>query len=62
MRCYIGKTVDGCELDPDRILALDFGEHRFVVPLDAETGGGPESAHLVGVDASGATSGIMWIW
>ncbi|MFD9484130.1 hypothetical protein ACFWBX_09010 [Streptomyces sp. NPDC059991] len=31
MRCYIGKTVDGCELDPDRILAVDFGEHRFVI-------------------------------
>ncbi|MET7302546.1 site-specific integrase [Embleya sp. NPDC005575] len=52
MRCYIGETVDGCELDPDRILALDFGEHRFIVPLDSDTSGGPESAHMVGVDVN----------
>lgn len=29
MRCYIGMTVDGYEEDPERILALHFGEHRF---------------------------------
>ncbi|MFE2165868.1 hypothetical protein ACFXB3_12470 [Streptomyces sp. NPDC059447] len=64
MRCYIGKTVDGCELDPDRILALDFGEHRFVIPLDSDSSGGPEAAHMVGVDESGRASvlGGMWIW
>ncbi|WP_331738249.1 hypothetical protein [Embleya sp. NBC_00896] len=62
MRCYVGETVDGYEWDPDRILALDFGEHRFVIPLDSDTSGGPESAHMVGVDESGATSGIVWIW
>ncbi|MFE9332391.1 hypothetical protein [Streptomyces sp. NPDC006925] len=61
---YIGETVDGCELDPDRILALDFGEHRLVVPLDPDSSGGPEAAHMVGVDESGRTSvlGGMWIW
>ncbi|MFG1811063.1 hypothetical protein [Streptomyces sp. NPDC049040] len=64
MRCYIGKTVDGYELDPDRILALDFGEHRFVIPLDSDSSGGPEAAHMVGVDESGRASvlGGMWIW
>lgn len=64
MRCYIGKTVDGYELDPVRILALDFGEHRFVIPLDSDSSGGPEAAHMVGVDESGRASirGGMWIW
>ncbi|MBL1081806.1 hypothetical protein JK359_07390 [Streptomyces actinomycinicus] len=64
MRCYIGKTVDGHELVPNRTLALHFEEHRFVVPLDSASSGGPESAHLVGVDESGRTSvrGGMWIW
>jgi hypothetical protein len=64
MRCYIGKTVDGYELDPDRILALHFGENRFVIPLDSDTSGGPESAHMVGTDESGRPSvrGGMWIW
>ncbi|MER5532169.1 hypothetical protein [Streptomyces mirabilis] len=64
MRCYIDKTVDSFELDPDRILALDFGEHRFIIPLDSDSSGGPESAHMVGVDGSGRTSvlGGMWIW
>ncbi|RPE47045.1 hypothetical protein EDD90_10466 [Streptomyces sp. Ag109_O5-1] len=64
MRCYIGKTVDGCEEDPERILALHFGEHRFVIPLDEGSSLGPESAHLIGVDESGRTSplGGMWIW
>ncbi len=64
MRCYIGKTVDGYEPVPDRILAPDFAEHRFVVPLGSETSGGPESAHMVGADESGRTSvlGGMWIW
>ncbi|MFD1272490.1 hypothetical protein [Streptomyces kaempferi] len=64
MRCYIDKTVDGYELVPDRILALHFGEHRFVIPLDPESSGGPEAAHMVGVDESGQVSvrGGMWIW
>ncbi|WP_326791143.1 hypothetical protein [Streptomyces sp. NBC_00151] len=64
MRRYIGETVDGYKLDPDRILALDFGEHRFVIPLDSDSSGGPEAAHMVGVDENGNTSilGGMWIW
>jgi hypothetical protein len=64
MRCYIGKIVDGYEEDPERILALYFGEHRFVIPLDDESSMGPESAHMVGVDESCQTSarGGMWIW
>ncbi|MEU0738011.1 hypothetical protein [Streptomyces sp. NPDC006134] len=64
MHRYIGETVDGCEEDPGRFLALRFGEHRFVVPLDDGSSLGPESAHLVGVDEDGRTSplGGMWIW
>ncbi|WP_318211431.1 hypothetical protein [Streptomyces sp. SJL17-1] len=64
MRRYIGETVDGCELDPDRIIALHFGEHRFAIPLDDGSSGGPEAAHLVGTDESGRTSvlGGVWIW
>ncbi|MBB1257846.1 hypothetical protein [Streptomyces alkaliterrae] len=64
MHCYIGKTVDGYELDPGRILALDFGEDRFAIPLDSDSTGDPEAVHLVGVDKSGRTSdlGAMWIW
>ncbi|MEU3189063.1 hypothetical protein ABZ686_00125 [Streptomyces sp. NPDC006992] len=60
---YIGETVDGYDLDPDRILALSFEEHRFVVPLDADSSGGPDAAHTVGVDESGRTSvlGGMWV-
>lgn len=64
MRCYIAKTVDGYEEDPERSLALRFGEHRFVIPLDDESSMGPESAHIVGIDESGHTSvrGGMWVW
>ncbi|MFD5722641.1 hypothetical protein [Streptomyces sp. NPDC127036] len=64
MRCYIGKTVDGYEEDPERLLALHFGEHRFIIPLDDGSSLGPEAAHLVGVDESGRTSplGGMSIW
>ncbi|MFD3437022.1 hypothetical protein ACFWU3_05895 [Streptomyces sp. NPDC058685] len=64
MRCYIGKTVDAYEEDPERILTLHFGEHRFGIPLDDGSSLGPESAHLIGVDASGMPSplGGMWIW
>lgn len=64
MRCYIDSTVDGFELDPDRILALHFGQHRFVIPLDSDSSGGPESAHMVGVDKRGRTSprGGFWVW
>ncbi|WP_329243582.1 hypothetical protein OG223_06290 [Streptomyces sp. NBC_01478] len=64
MRCYIGRTVDGFELDPERILALGFGEHRFVVPLDSDNGWGPESAHMIGVGEDGRPSprGGFWTW
>ncbi len=64
MRRYIGKTVDSYDEDPERALALHFGEHRFVIPLDDGSSLGPESAHLVGIDEGGATSprGGMWIW
>ncbi|GGS88073.1 hypothetical protein GCM10010286_11010 [Streptomyces toxytricini] len=64
MRCYIGKTVNGGEVDPDRVIALHFGEHRFVIPLDCESSSGPESANLVGVDEDGRTSvrGGFWVW
>ncbi|MGW1607264.1 hypothetical protein [Streptomyces eurythermus] len=64
MRCYIGKTVDGYEEDPERRLTLHFGEHRFVIPLDDGSSLGPEAAHLVGVDESGTTSvlGGIRIW
>ncbi|MFJ5309389.1 hypothetical protein [Streptomyces sp. NPDC088350] len=41
MRHSIGNTVDGFELDPDRILAPDLGRHRFVVPLDSDASRGP---------------------
>ena len=63
MRSYIGKTVDGCELDPDRILAVDFGEHRFAIPLDQASRVGPEAAHLIGGDSRGQTDPrSMRIW
>jgi hypothetical protein len=64
MRRYIGETVDGYEEDPERILTLHLGEHRFDIPLDDGSSMGPESAHMVGVDESGRTSprGGMWIW
>ena len=59
MHSYIGKTVDGYELDPDQILALDFGEHRFAIPLDDDSRVGPEAAHFLGPDG---VVGGMWIW
>jgi hypothetical protein len=64
MRCYISKTVDGYEEDPERILALHFAEHRFVIPLDDGSSLGPESAHLVELDQGGRSSphSGMWIW
>jgi hypothetical protein len=63
MRHYIGKTVDGFELVLDRFLALDFGEHRFAIPLDQDSRTGPEAVHLLIPDASGAAnSRRMWIW
>ncbi|MCT9094320.1 hypothetical protein N4G70_36625 [Streptomyces sp. ASQP_92] len=64
MRGYIGKTVSACEVDPKRMLALHFGDHRFTIPLDDGSSLGPESAHLVGVDATGMASphGGMWVW
>ncbi|MFJ9243464.1 hypothetical protein [Streptomyces sp. NPDC101776] len=64
MRCYIGRTGDGFELDPERILALDFGEHRFAVPLDSDNSRGPESAHPIRVGEDGRTSprGGFRIW
>ncbi|WP_051367032.1 hypothetical protein [Hamadaea tsunoensis] len=58
MRNYISKTVDEVELVPDGFLALDFGEHRFAVPLDEGSRTGPESAHLLMPDADGHR---MWI-
>ncbi len=59
-----GSVDDGYEEDPERILALSFGEHRFVIPLDDGSSLAPESAHLVSVDKSGMTSplGRMWVW
>lgn len=63
MRYYISKTVDRFELVPDRFLALDFGEHRFAIPLDEQSRTGPEAAHLLIPDADGAATGRgMWIW
>ncbi|MFE7186757.1 hypothetical protein [Streptomyces erythrochromogenes] len=64
MHGYIGRTVEGCQEDSGRALALRFGEHLFVIPLDDGSSLGPESAHLVGVDEDGRTSplGGMWIW
>ncbi|MET9295800.1 hypothetical protein [Streptomyces sp. NPDC003077] len=64
MRRYIGETVVGCELDPDRILAVDFvEEHRFAIPLDHASRVGPEAAHLIGVDERGRTDATaMWVW
>jgi hypothetical protein len=64
MRCYIGRPVDGFELDPDRILALDFGQHRFVIPLDSDSSGGPEPAHMVGVGENSLPSplGGFRVW
>lgn len=63
MRCYIGKTIDGFELDPQRILAVDSGEHRFAIPLGEASRVGPEAAHLIGVDERGQTDPrATWIW
>ncbi|MFE7115688.1 hypothetical protein ACFU99_09725 [Streptomyces sp. NPDC057654] len=63
MLCYIGKTVDGYALEPERILAVDFGEHRFAVPLDQTSRVGPEAAHLMGIDKNGGTDATgIWTW
>lgn len=63
MHGYIGKTVDGFELDPDRILALGFGEHRFAIPLDEASRVGPEAAHLIGAKDNGQIDlSQWWIW
>ncbi|GAB4052360.1 hypothetical protein [Catellatospora paridis] len=63
MRSYIGTTVDGFELIPDRFLALDFGEHRFVIPLDEASRSGPEAAHLQIPDPGGSSGRHhLWIW
>ncbi|KOU33547.1 hypothetical protein [Streptomyces sp. WM6378] len=63
MRYYIGKTVDDYELVPDRLLALDLGEHRFAIPLDHVSRMGPEAAHLIGVDERGQSdTQATWIW
>ncbi|MFF3885686.1 hypothetical protein [Streptomyces sp. NPDC001914] len=56
---YIGRTVDSYELDPGRLLALGFGEDRFVIPLDDDSRVGPEAAHFLGPDG---VAGGMWIW
>jgi hypothetical protein len=63
MRYYIGTTVDGFELIPDRLIALDFGGHRFAIPLDEGSRVGPEAALLLLPVVEGATAGHqMWIW
>jgi hypothetical protein len=62
MGYYIRKTVDGFELTLDRLLALDFGEHRFAISLDPDSRTGPEAAHLLIPDADGAASRRMWTW
>jgi hypothetical protein len=63
MRSFIGKTVDDYELFPDRLLAVDFGEHRFAIPLDQASRVAPEGAHLIGVDERGQTDArAMWFW
>jgi hypothetical protein len=63
LRYYIGKTVDRVELIPDRLLALDFGEHRFAIPLDQDSRVGPEAAHLLVPDAPDAAARHqMWVW
>ncbi|MFI5611793.1 hypothetical protein [Amycolatopsis sp. NPDC051903] len=56
MRYFVGMTIDECELIPGRFLAVDSGEHRFAVPLDAESRPGPEAAHLR------TETGQVWIW
>jgi hypothetical protein len=62
MRYYIGKTVDGFELIPDRLLALDFGEHRCAVPLNHDARTGPEAAQLLIPNADGTAIRRMWTW
>jgi hypothetical protein len=63
MRYYIGKTIDGYELVPNRYLAVDSGEHRFAIPLDDDSRTGPEAVHLIGVDEYGRTdTRMLWIW
>ncbi|MCX5387297.1 hypothetical protein [Streptomyces sp. NBC_00083] len=63
MRYYIGKIVDDYQLIPDRLLAVDFGEHRFAIPLDHGSRTGPESAHLIGIDENGRTDAMArWTW
>jgi hypothetical protein len=63
MRYYIGTVIDGCELIPNRHLAVDSGEHRFAIPLDDDSRTGPEAAHLVGVDETGQTdTRLLWVW
>ncbi|QRP48073.1 hypothetical protein [Amycolatopsis sp. FDAARGOS 1241] len=56
MRYFIGETIDECAPFPDRYLAVDSGEHRFAIPLDAESRPGPEAAHLR------TGTGQAWIW
>lgn len=63
MRCYIGKVVDGLRFVEDEYLAIDLGEHTFIVPLDDDSRVGPEAVHIVGVDERGGTDASrMWIW
>jgi hypothetical protein len=58
---HIGKT-DDYELVPDQYLAVDFGEHRFAIPLD-NSRPGPEAANLIGIDEGGNTDLTkFWVW
>ncbi|MEU5797340.1 hypothetical protein ABZ800_28010 [Streptomyces sp. NPDC047813] len=53
MRSYIGKTVDDYEPVPDRLLAVDFGEHRFAIPLEhASRGDSAEQVRQVSGQAA----------
>lgn len=63
MRHYIGKVVDGFRFVNGEYLAIDSGEHSFIVPLGDESRVGPEAVHIVGVDERGCTDpSCMWIW
>ncbi|YCK35659.1 hypothetical protein ACNF49_16690 [Actinomadura sp. ATCC 39365] len=63
MRHYIGHVIDGYEMVPARLLAVDFGEHRFAIPLDEDSRAGHEAAHLViREDAAHDGRHGTWIW
>ena len=62
MRYFIGKTVDDVVLVPDRLLAVDSGEHRFAIPLDPESRRGPDAAHLLVPDDDASGGHHRWTW